>query len=194
VHLSRDRVPVVIHDESVDRTTDGKGAVADLTLRQLRRLDAGSWFSTSFAEERLPTLEDVLQWAGERLRLNLEIKSADAAQAVLDLLGGYPRSRVLLSSFDHRLLTSLHQRAPHLQLAFLCDSLFWRRILKKAVHSKAAAFHPSARLVSRPLVFAARRAGIAVHPWTVDDPALARKLLRVGCSGIFTNDPASLTR
>jgi len=192
VHLSREKVPMVIHDETVDRTTDGRGVVADLTVRQLQSLDAGSWFSGQFAAEAIPTLEEVFQWAGDRLRLNLEIKSAAAGKAVLDLLDVYAQVDVLVSSFDHDLLSELHRCSPALPLAFLCDSHFWRRPLKRAIACEARAFHPSVRLVSRPLINAARHAGLAVHAWTVDDPGTARNLLRRGCSGLFTNNPGKL--
>lgn len=194
VHLSRDKIPVVIHDERVERTTDGQGPVARLSLKELRRLDAGGWFAQRFAGEKLPTLEEVLQWAGSRLRLNVEIKSDAAAAAVLELMNAYPQVDILVSSFNHALLLDLRHQDPNLPVAFLCDSLFWRPILRKAIASKSSAFHPSTRVVSRTMVVAAHRAGLVVHTWTVDDPGVARKLLRAGCSGVFTNDPQGLKR
>ncbi|MEE8523355.1 MAG: glycerophosphodiester phosphodiesterase family protein, partial [Thermoanaerobaculia bacterium] len=75
VLLSRDRHVVVIHDDTLDRTTDGKGPVEDLSLEELRRLDAGSWFSAEFAGERMPTLAEVLDLVRGRILLNVEIKS-----------------------------------------------------------------------------------------------------------------------
>jgi glycerophosphoryl diester phosphodiesterase len=101
VQLSRDGVPVVLHDATVDRTSDGRGAVAELTLTELRRLDVGTWFAPAFAGERLPTLEEVLAWGGRRLRFNIEIKDAAAGQAVLQQVRCHPRTAVLVSSFDH---------------------------------------------------------------------------------------------
>ncbi len=122
VHLSRDEVPVVIHDETLERTTDGRGKVADRTWADLRALDAGRWFAPSFAGEPVPSLQQALDLVGMRARINVEIKSAAAGQAVLTLLERYPRCQVLVSSFDHRVLARMRRAAPHLPLGFLLDS------------------------------------------------------------------------
>jgi glycerophosphoryl diester phosphodiesterase len=192
LHLSRDGVPVVIHDEELQRTTDGRGPVARLSLQQLRRLDAGSWFAPSFAGERIPTLHEVLDWAGERLRLNLEIKSAAAAEAVQIVLAGYPQSKVLLSSFDHALLERLHAANSALPLAFLLDSPFWRRPLVRAASCRAESFHPRHDLLSQPLVRSCHHQGLKVVPWTVDQLGDFRKMRRLGVDGVFSNNPRQI--
>lgn len=189
VHLSRDGVPVVLHDDTVERTTDGRGEVRRLTVRQLKELDAGSWFGPAFAGEPIPTLEEVLAWAEDRLRLNVEIKSEEAGRTVLDLVGAFPAARLLISSFDHRLLARLRAADSALPLGFLCDSLFWRSAVRRAAAGAAESFHPRRNLLSRPLVAACRRAGLAVFPWTVDRPEEIRLCRRLGVDGIFTNAP-----
>ena len=75
VMLSRDRRPVVVHDDTLERTTNGTGAVKDFTLEELKKLDAGSWFEPRFADQRLPELSEVLALAGGRTRVNIEIKA-----------------------------------------------------------------------------------------------------------------------
>jgi glycerophosphoryl diester phosphodiesterase len=194
VHLSRDGVPVVIHDETVDRTTDGRGRIAALPLAQLRQFDAGIWFSPAFAGEPVPTLEEVFAWAADRLRLNVEIKAVPAGLAVIELLRAYPQARVLISSFDHTLLESLRLRVPDLPLAFLVDSRFWGRAIRRAAGCRAESVHPRYDLLSRPLMAACRRHGLAVHCWTVDRPDVCNSLRRLGATGIFTNDPALIIR
>jgi glycerophosphoryl diester phosphodiesterase len=194
VQLSRDGVPVVIHDDTVDRTTDGRGPVRGKSLRQLRGLDAGGWFAPAFADEPLPTVEEVLAWAGERLRLNLEVKAAAAGSAVLELLRSHPRSRVLVSSFDHDLLIRLRRADPALPLAFLIDSRFWRRAVKRAVACGAKSVNPRHDHVSRALVAACHQKGLDVYPWTVDDPGRLEHLLRLGVDGVFTNVPGKFAR
>lgn len=194
VHLSRDGVPVVIHDDTVDRTTDGRGQVARMAAGQLRQLDAGSWFDPVFAGEALPTLEEVFAWAEDRLRLNVEIKAVAAGLAVLELLRAYPRVRVLLSSFDHALLERLRQQAPEVPLGFLVESHFWRRAVRRAADSRAESVHPRYDLLSRPLLAACRRYGLDVHCWTVDNPDACLALHRIGAAGVFTNDPARILR
>lgn len=192
VHLSRDGVPVVIHDESLERTSNGQGPVRAFGLAELRRLDAGSWYASAFAGERLPTLAEVLGWAGERLRINVEIKDGAAGHAVLALLLDHPESRVLVSSFDHRLLAELRSFAPQLPLGFLCESRFWHRALARAIIAGAESFHPRADRTSRQLVQACHRHGLQVYPWTVDDPQQAENLVCLGVDGLFTNHPAHL--
>lgn len=194
VHLSRDGVPVVIHDETVDRTTDGRGQVARMTLETLRRLDAGRWFDPAFSGATLPTLEEVFAWADDRLRLNVEIKAVAAGLAVIDLLRAYPRVRTLVSSFDLSLLERLRQQSPDLPLGFLVDSRFWRRAVQRAVDSRAESVHPRYDFFSRPLLAACRRHGLAVHCWTVDRPDICAALRRQGAAGVFTNDPALIIR
>ena len=194
VHLSRDGVPVVIHDDTLDRTTDGHGPVAGMRWSDLRRLDAGRWFSVDFAGEPLPSLEEVLTWAAGRLRLNLEIKDRNAGRAVLELLSDFPRARVLLSSFDHRLLEGLRREAPDLPLAFLVDSPFWRRALSRAETCGAEALNPRHDRVSRALITACHQKGLSIYPWTVDEAGTLARLRRLGVDGVFTNDPAQVVR
>ena len=194
VHLSRDDVPVVIHDETVDRTTDGHGRISALPVGQLRQLDAGGWFSPSFAGETVPTLDEVFAWAADRLRLNVEIKAVPAGLAVIELLRAYPLARVLISSFDHALLERLRLLNPDLPLGFLVDSHFWGRAIRRAVGCRAESVHPRYDLLSRPLMAACRRHGLAVHCWTVDRPDVCNSLRRLGAAGIFTNDPALIAR
>lgn len=194
VHLSRDGVPVVLHDETLDRTSNGCGQVVRWSVAELSHLDAGSWFDPDFSGEKIPTLEEVLVWAGERLRINIEIKTAAAAAAVLLLLRDFPRSRVLISSFDHRLLAGVRQQDDTLPLGFLCDSRFWRGGVRRAVASGAESYHPRADVVSRSLLLACRQAGLAVYPWTVDAAAEVRRFLLLGVAGLFTNDPRGVVR
>lgn len=189
IHLTRDGVPVVLHDATVDRTTNGSGAVSRLSLSALRRLDAGSWFAPGFVGEPVPTLEEVLDWAGGRLRLNLEIKDFGAGTAILTMLAHFPQSRVLISSFDHRLLAALRRADADLPLGFLVDTVFWGRALRYAVAAKAESLNPRQDLVSRPLLSASRRLGLKVYPWTQDSLERVAELSSLGVDGVFTNDP-----
>lgn len=192
VHLSRDGIPVVIHDETLERTTDGRGAVSCLRACELRRLDAGRWFSPAFAGERIPLLSEVLDWAGADMPLNVELKTLRAGEVTLRLLKEFPRCRVLVSSFNHRLLAALRDAEPELPLGFLCDARLWRFALRRAQAARAAGFHPREDLVSAALARRVRDAGLALFPWTVDDAGRAARLLRQGASGLFTNRPGAL--
>ena len=192
IHLSCDGVPVVIHDETLERTTDGSGAVVAVTLPQLQKLDAGSWFSAAFAGEAIPTLAEVLKIFGGQLRLNLELKEFHAGVAVLALLRDYPAAEVVLSSFDYALLKRLRAMDDDVPLAVLLDSGNWRQAVQVAKELSACAFHPAVNQLHRPMVDVCIRAGIPVSVWTVDDVGVARSLIRAGVTGLFTNDPGTL--
>ena len=194
IHLSRDGVPIVIHDETLDRTTDGHGRVCCKSWSQLQRLDAGSWFSEEFAGESIPALEEVLKTFGGRVRLNLEIKAFDAGLAVLELLQRYPDAESVVSSFDCRLLERLRATDASLPIAVLFASGNWRHAVSLAAGLRSVAFHPETGQVGRPMITACRQAQLPVHVWTVDDPVTAKSLLRAGVNGLFTNDPQTLRR
>ncbi len=189
VHLSRDGVPVVIHDDTVDRTTNGSGAVDALTFPEIRALDAGSWFGRQFAGELLPTLDEVFQLAGDRLRLNVEIKNAAAGIAVLALMKRYPRTPVLVSSFDHDLLNVLRRQDSELSLGFLQETSDWQEAVERAAGCAAESFHPREDLVDAELITVCRSRRLAVYPWTVDDPQRLAALCHLGVDGVFCNDP-----
>jgi glycerophosphoryl diester phosphodiesterase len=188
VQLSRDGVPVVMHDDTLERTTDGHGPVSGFSAAALGGLDAGAWFAPVFAGEPVPTLDEVLRSCAGRLRLNLEIKEPLAGKALLEALHAFPKADVVVSSFDLSLLVRLRQAHPGLPLAVLTDGN-WHQAVAVAAKIAACALHPHVELVSRPLMAVCRRRQLPVFPWTVDDPSRARSLVRIGVAGIFTNDP-----
>jgi glycerophosphoryl diester phosphodiesterase len=192
IHLSRDGIPIVIHDETLERTTDGYGPVAGMTLQQLQCLDAGSWFSAEFCGEPIPVLEDVLKTFAGRLRLNLELKEFRAGMVVLELLDQYPYADVVISSFNYDVLQRLRSVDRSLPLAVLFEFGLWRHAVQSAKELSAIAFHPVANQVNRPMIAACLQADLPVSVWTVDDACVARSLIRAGVSGLFTNDPSTL--
>ncbi len=192
IHLSRDGVPIVIHDEALERTTDGCGLVAEMTLQQLRQLDAGSWFSTDFDGESIPRLEDVLRIFGNQLRLNLELKDLHAGTVVLKLLNQYPAADIVVSSFNYDLLKHLRSVNADLPIAVLFEIGNWRHAVKVAKELSACAFHPELNQVNDAMIAACTEANLPVFVWTVDDVSVARNLIDKGVAGLFTNDPAKL--
>ncbi|MCP4594587.1 MAG: glycerophosphodiester phosphodiesterase, partial [bacterium] len=180
VHLSADKVPVVIHDFSVDATTDGSGRVSSLTLAQLEELDAGSSFAPAFAGERIPTLEEVLETVGERLLLNVELKTMSIRDNGLERIvidqverhGLGHDNRVLLSSFNPASLRRAKKIAPHIPVGLLY-ALDLPLPLRRAWLAPLApheARHPEHRMVNARYVAWARRHNYRVNVWTVDDP------------------------
>jgi glycerophosphoryl diester phosphodiesterase len=125
VQLTRDSHLVLMHDLTVDRTTDGKGRVADLTLAQIRPLDAGRWFGRDFVGERVPTLDEALQCCAGRMGLLVELKTLEhrdprIVDAVIRAVAANDaRDRAVIASFDHPTLASIHRRAPDLALEMI---------------------------------------------------------------------------
>lgn len=199
VRLSADGVPVVIHDATVESTTDGTGRVSEMTVAQLKRLDAGAYFDPAFAGERIPTLEEVLDAFGDRLLLNIELKGKlldhGLERAVVDLIGRYAlEERVLLSSFNPLALRRAQRLAPRIPMGILYTSkslpLFGiARLLSPEPYT---AFHPHHTIVNQTHITRAQRNNYQMHVWTVDDPARMRQFIAWGVDGIITNSPHPL--
>lgn len=128
VQLSKDGVPVVIHDFTLDRTTNGHGKVKDMNWELLRRLDAGSWKGRSFRGERIPSLEEVLSLASGRLHLNIELKTSgnmypDLEKTVMELISSKGmREDVILTSFDSGALQRIKAIDPCFRTGLIFDS------------------------------------------------------------------------
>ncbi|SES99509.1 glycerophosphodiester phosphodiesterase family protein [Paenibacillus sp. NFR01] len=128
VQLTKDGVPVVIHDFTLDRTTNGHGKVKDMDYEQMRRLDAGSWKGRTFRGERVPALQEVLELAAGKLRLNIELKTTGnmypgLEQAVIDLVYAKGMQEdVVLTSFDSEALRKVKSLAPDLRTGLIYDA------------------------------------------------------------------------
>lgn len=194
VRLTADGIPVVMHDDTLDRTTDFNGELKDFSLADLQSVDAGSWFAPRYAGEPIPTLDQVLRWAASDLRLNLEIKEFAAGMAVVGLLERFPRCRALVSSFDHALLEALRRKATWLSVGFLSAQRHWVESIDDAVACGAESFHPRQDLVLPEHVRLCHARGLKVYPWVVDDRQRFKALLDMGVDGLFTNDPDQVCR
>lgn len=197
VMLSADGVPVVIHDETVDRTTDGRGCVSALSLAELRRLDAGAWRGPAFAGERLPTLVETLErCASLGLAVNLEIKPAtghdvDTGRVVVEtLLQGFADALtgLVLSSFSESSLAAARAVCPDFQYGLLFGELpeDWRT---RAGALQVDAIHADTRYLSAATVAQLRDAGYRVAAYTENDPVLATRLRRWGVDSVITDRP-----
>lgn len=199
VHRTRDGRLVVIHDSTVERTTDGRGPVAAFTFDALRRLDAGRWFAEAFAGEPVPALEEVLDLVRGRVPLLLEIKNGpvfyDGIEAdIAAVLRGREMERaVLVMSFDHHAVRAMRAVAQEVATAIIYSA----RLIDApaAAHAAAAdALCPAWNFVTGDLVAEAHAAGLGVFPWTVDDEATMRRCLEWGVDGVTSNDVRLLTR
>lgn len=195
VHLSAEGVPVVLHDALVDRTTDGRGPVRDLSLEALRGLDAGRWFADRFSGERIPTLAEALALL-RPVRVIVEIKNGPIyyegiAREVAAVIRETGHPAVTVSSFDHPVLLEMKELCPRLPTAvlFVARPIDPVRLAKDA---GAAYLHPQWAYVTAAMVEQAHRAGLRVEAWTVDDPVVMTRLAEMGVDGIMSNYPGRL--
>jgi len=195
VHLSLDGVPVVIHDDNVDSTTDGKGPVREMTLAQLKTLDAGARFDARFAGERIPTLEEVLIAVGAQLLINIELKADQTAAlvpAVVDLIQRMGMaSRVWFSSFKPYALYRARALAPEIPCGLLYGPLNPGTLLLRPF-TPHEALHPYKDMLTERLVRHTHQRGRRVFTWTLDDPAVAQQFAAWGVDGIITNEPENI--
>lgn len=200
VALTRDNEPVLLHDETVDRTTDGKGRLAAMTLGALQQLDAGSWKSAEFAGERVPTLTEAFDMLHELgLGANIEIKPTKGREAetgavvAQQVAATWPASlpRPLLSSFKPEALAAARDAAPQLARGYLTNRLT-RGWQKEAGALGCVSMHLSQRTLSRETAAEVRQAGYRLLSYTVNEAARARLLFDWGVEAVFTDYPDRL--
>jgi len=205
VLLSRDGVPVVVHNERIHRATGGRGRVAHYTLAELKRFDFGYKFRLARGE-RIPTLEEVLELCSGRIALNIEIKSG----AVQDLvLGGIEElcidlvyrhgmeAHVVYSSFDPRALLHCKIIDPSAATAVLYDERYYLRAQTPSAiveHLRADAFNCSKDEINARWMADCGAHGVPVNIYTVDDEKTMRRLIAMGVGGIFSNRPDVLRK
>jgi glycerophosphoryl diester phosphodiesterase len=198
VQRTRDGRLVIIHDDTVDRTTDGSGPVSAYSFDALRSLDAGRYRGIP---AQVPTLDETLALVRARGGLlNLEIKgtsipesleTAEAAEPALRALDDDMRARLLVSSFEHPAIRPLKDRLSWLRIAALYGEWEWRGrdMITPALEMGAEAIHPRLTLVTRALVRQAHEAGLRVNVWTANRYPTIRRLMQLGVDGIFSDYP-----
>ena len=200
VQLTSDGEVVVFHDEKISRCTNGRGRVADYSYAELKKLDAGSWFDKQFKGEKIPALFDVLNACHDRIAVNIEIKT----EAVTDEISGGieekclhmvdqtgMRGHVIFSSFDPRAIQHLKQIDRQAPAAVLYEKQYYGSQWPSAIIASlgADAFNCSKRELSQKWLVDLNHHGIPVNVYTVCDEMNMQRLLSLGVSGIFTNNP-----
>lgn len=198
VTLSADGRAVVLHDDTLDRTTNGTGPAMALPFAELRRLDAGSWFSRRFSAERIPELGEVLRLAKGRILVNVEIKSEAAGapggleERVVEAIRAEGMEKLaILSSFNPLALFRCREAGPEIARAVLYNpGLESRRTPAELLEELGAdCFNCSSAEFTPALAEACRRAGRPVAVYTVDDPITMRRVLDQGARAVFTDHP-----
>jgi glycerophosphoryl diester phosphodiesterase len=196
VTLSADEHIVVIHDETLDRTTNGRGLVSEFTLAELKKLDAGSWFSPQFAGEPIPTLDEILSETQGRILLNVEIKSEAVDRGVTAKVVDAIRARgmvdeVVVSSFSPTALEQMREVAPEILTAVLYNIKLQRGMDPIDIVSGvgASGFNIRRNRLSKKMLRRCHAHEIPVAIYTVDKPRRMRKFIARGVDAIFTNHP-----
>jgi glycerophosphoryl diester phosphodiesterase len=189
---------VVIHDERLERTTDGSGWVKDHTFAELSALDAGRWFAPVFRGERIPTLREVLDLVVPESRLiNVELKNNRVGYVGLEakVLEALHEcgilAKTIVSSFNRLSLRLVKSLEPSAKLGLLYVASL-RSPVRQAIELGAEAIHPPYIGVSPALVRRARASELKVHVWTVNRSKEMHRMIDCGVDAVFTDDPAAM--
>ena len=200
IHVTRDGILVITHDEEISRVSDGKGMVRDLTYEELLKFDFGSWKDEQFRGERIPTLDELLDLLeGTNMVLNIEIKMGfvmypdieEKALAKVTERGFL--DRVIFSSFNHYSIAKIKKLNPHAKVA----PLYAEGIFEPFNYAKtfdAYAIHPSKAVICGPIVEDCHKMDLKVNVWTVNDGELAKSFQKMGVDGIITDRPLELIK
>lgn len=204
VHRTVDGKLVLCHNYTIDKTSNGKGLIAQMTLEELRRFDFGRYFSEKFAGTQIPTLDEFLELvAGSTLRmLNIELKSPkeNETNIVFETINAVKEhglfDRLLISSFDPALLAEAKRVDPKTKTGFLYSpnskvtfKIIHRNMLTVAKEIGADALHPFSLYVNKALVDAAHDAGMEINVWTVNSPKSVLRMAALGVEGLITDYP-----
>jgi glycerophosphoryl diester phosphodiesterase len=200
VMLSRDRKLVVIHDATLERTTDGNGGVVDFTLAELKRLDAGSRFNAAFANQQLPELSEVLNLVKGRAYVNIEIKSnayeshhpPDAVEKqVVELLRQKKMlDTALIASFEVKILEQIASMKAAPAIAFISKKPVNKNTVNMCTRLNVFSWHPDCKIVTPNQVNLMHANGIKVFPYNVDTLENYIRMRDMKVDGVITNDPA----
>jgi glycerophosphoryl diester phosphodiesterase len=192
-HLSADGEVVVCHDEAVDRTTNGKGLIKDLSLAHLRALDAGEG-------ERIPTLDEYFDLVEKTpIVTNIELKNSVfryegmEEKVIAKIRERKLEKKIIFSSFNHYSILRCKALAPEIR----CGFLVWSWIVDVGAYTKqhgVEGIHPEYNSLTDEAIAEIQAQGVDLNPYTVDDPAVMERLIRKGVTGIITDDPALLAK
>jgi glycerophosphoryl diester phosphodiesterase len=193
LQLSRDARFVAIHDDTLERTTNGHGSVHDFTLADLRQFDAGSWFGSEFAGEKLPTIEEILHFAREHdVVFYLELKPGETWGSEHALVGSLrdagEAARVIVLSFDGSTLAAVRRLEPNVMTGLLMDS-YAPDAVEHAVSVGARQLALHGTLITSELITQAKRRDIQVVAWTINHPSHMQSLIQAGVDGVITDYP-----
>lgn len=205
VRLSRDEQVIVLHDRTLQRTSTGNGAARNYSLSELKEFDAGSWFDPVFAQERIPTLAEVLQFVNKRRWINIELKSDFLFREKQELLerrvietvheAGYNDS-VMYSSFDHGMIAALKRIEREATTGVLYNLYrdFGRLPSKLARRAGASVFVCAKHELTTAMVRDAHQHDLAVYVYTLNTASNVNKMMNLGVDGILSDNADQIVK
>lgn len=205
VSISKDGIPVVVHDKTVDRTTDFEGDVQSFTLEELKKMEVGAWFSEEFRGEEFPTLRESLELMKDEIAINIEIKTEAVSDEIEDGIVDKAlqivkeldmSSSVVFSSFDYRVMEQLNALDSQMPKALLYEASQSADLLPSELVQKyqVDVFNCSYRQLSEEWIKDLQWHQIPYLVYTVNESELMEELIERGVSGIFTDFPEELMR
>ncbi|MGC8934586.1 MAG: glycerophosphodiester phosphodiesterase [Thermoproteota archaeon] len=192
VRKTKDHKLIVMHDETIDRTTNGKGLVRELTLEQIERLDAGSWFSSSFKGTKVPTLQEVLEKVNSKVLMRIELKDDGIEKDVVEAVKSFGlEENVAVASFNLSPLKKVKELLPSLSTVAITANFSKSFIFHSLVHFSntiAARF----RTFTQEDVRSAHLHGLTFDVWTIDSCEALNEVLNYGVDSITTNRPKEI--
>jgi len=196
VRATKDGVLILMHDETVDRTTDGRGAVGELTWSEILRLDAGSWMSPDFAGEQVPRLDEVLTEVAGRVVLHIEVKAPETVRRIVHTVKLHNAEEwVVIASFHKEALARSRQLEPRIPVTLIAGPREVERgggiktLIFRGVALGACGLALLHSLITRDLTHYARARNMSLEAWTVNDASEARRLADAGVGAIVTDAP-----
>ena len=200
VQMTSDGVLVLIHDEYVNRTTNGSGLVKDFSYADLNNLDAGSWYNKNYSSEKIPTAEQLIILAkSNNILLNLELKNDHVIypgieEKLIEMIYKYKyEDKIILSSFNHYSMVNCKQISKEIKTGLL----YMARLYHPEVYCKhigADALHPYFCSINKEIIDNAKKEGLLVNPFTVNDEVHMQNLIISGVDGLITNYPDRLKK
>lgn len=198
LQLTKDLIPVIIHDPTIDRTTDGRGSVSSFTLKELKQFDAGQRFHESFRGETIPSFREFLLWASDysfalHIELKLQKSNADLLirETVKDLEHFGMIDRAVISSFQHGYLEQIKSLNPRLETALLTKTPIFRAV-KYAEKMFADGIHIRYNMQNSRFFRRWSKKGVPVRAYHVRKPGQLLLCEKLGVSGIITDDPRAM--
>ncbi|ERI92637.1 putative glycerophosphodiester phosphodiesterase [Clostridiales bacterium oral taxon 876 str. F0540] len=201
VHMTRDGYLVLMHDEKVDRTTDGTGYINDYSLEELKKLDAGKWKASEFGGTGIPTVQELIELAKDKnIIVNFEIKTdviwyKDIEQKLIETIQKHNFSnKVIISSFNHYTIHKCKQIDKSIKTGLLyMEGLFEPHLYAQIVGAEA--IHPYFPAIdSKEVIDRVRASKIMINPFTINEEKVMKKFLGYGVDGIITNYPDKLKK